>query len=222
MGVQDANRLLVGLAALLVGAMVVIQLRLENVVPTPSGNQQLLNLLHQADAKQATLKRELGSAQALLNQKLSEASAAKHLDQELVQAQMLAGTIPVSGPGVVVHWGNGTAASGFQIADIDLLLMVNELRASGAEAIAINGQRSTAETQIRSASNYILINQSQQAAPFVIQAIGPPHTMLQALELPGGLVDQSTQEGRTISVTTAKHLQLPAVTTVSTQYSHAP
>jgi uncharacterized protein YlxW (UPF0749 family) len=219
---RDANQWLVGAAALLVGAMVVIQVRLESVVPAPTGTQQLLNLLRAADAKKASLKRQLAAEQALLNHKLSQAAATKRLDQQLVQAEMLAGTIPVTGPGIVVHWGNGTAAAGFQIADIDLLLMVNELRASGAEAISINGQRITGETEIRSASNYILINQSQQAAPFVIEAIGPPHTMLQALELPGGLVDQSDQEGRTISVATAKHLTLPAVTTTATQYSHTP
>jgi len=218
----DADRVLVGIAALLVGAMVMLQVRFEQVVPQPSNTQQLLTLLKQADQQRTRLEQQLTSARTLLTQKLSAAAAAKRLDAELVQAEMLAGTIPVRGPGVVVRWGNGTAAPGFQIADIDLLLMVNELRAAGAEAISINGQRITAETEIRSASNYILINQSQQAAPFTIRAIGPPHTMEQALELPGGLVDQSNQEGRTISVTTAANLTLAAVGSASTQYSHVP
>jgi len=35
-------------------------------------------------------------------------------------------------------------------------------------------------------------------------------------------VDQSNQEGRTISVTTAANLTLAAVGSASTQYSHVP
>jgi uncharacterized protein YlxW (UPF0749 family) len=218
----DAGRLMVGLAALLVGIMVVMQVRLERIVPPPTQTQTLLRLLQQADAHRNQLQREVARLQTLLDKKLTQEAAARRLSAELTEAQILAGTVPVTGPGIVVHWGNGTAPAAFQIQDIDLLLMVNELRAAGAEAIAINGQRITGLTEIRNAGNYILINNSQQAAPFTIEAIGPVSTMVQALRLPGGLLDQSVSEGRTMTITTAKSLTLPAAVLPAPQYSHAP
>jgi uncharacterized protein YlxW (UPF0749 family) len=217
----DGSRLMVGLAALLVGVMVVMQVRLQRIVPPPTQTQTLLTLLRQADAHGNQLQREVSRLQALLDKKLTAAAAAHRLSEELTQAEILAGTVPVSGPGIVVKWANGTAPAAFQIQDIDLLLMVNELRAAGAEAITINGQRITGMTEIRNAGNYILINNSQQAAPFTIEAIGPPATMVQALRLPGGLMDQSVSEGRTMTITVAKSLTLPAAVLPTPQYSHA-
>lgn len=215
----DAGRLMVGLAALLLGVMVVVQFRLQQIVPPPTQTQQLLTLLKKSDQRRQQLQQEISHLRVLLNQKLSAVSAAKRLSSELTQAEILAGTVPVKGPGIQVVWANGSAPTGFQIGDIDLLLMVNELRASGAEAISINGQRITAETEIRSAANYVLINNSQQNAPYTIDAIGPSSTMMQALEMPGGLVDQSNSEGRTISVTAKHHLVLPAASAPTLQYT---
>lgn len=210
---------MVGAAALLIGVMGALQFRLQQIVPPPTQTQQLLTLLKQSDQRRDQLQKEVSRLQAQLNQKLSAAAAAQRLNHELVQAEMLAGTIPVEGPGIVVTWDNGSAPAGYQITDIDLLLMVNELRAAGAEAIAINGERITGQTEIRSAGNYILINNRQEAAPFTIQAIGPAATMRQALTLPGGLVDESQQEGRSISITPASDLVLPAALPPPVSYS---
>jgi uncharacterized protein YlxW (UPF0749 family) len=210
---------MVGAAALLVGVMGALQFRLQQVVPPPTDTQQLLTLLKQSDQRRDELQKEVSRLQAELNQKLSAQAAARRLSQELTQAEMLAGTIPVEGPGIIVTWDNGSAPAGYQITDIDLLLMVNELRAAGAEAIAINGERITGQTEIRSAGNYILINNRQEAAPFTIEAIGPTETMRQALTLPGGLVDESQQEGRTISITTSSLLRLPAAVPPPVNYT---
>jgi len=206
----DAGRLMVGLAAMLVGILLVVQARLQRIVPPPTQTQELLSQLSSADQRRDALAKEVARLQQELNQRLTAQAAQKRLDQELVQAEILAGTIPVQGPGITVVWGNGTAPAAFQIEDLDLLQMVNELRAAGAEAIAINGQRITAETEIRNASNYILINGTQEGAPFTIQAIGPVAAMTQALELPGGLMQVSEAAGRTMTISSSRHLVLPA------------
>lgn len=216
----NAGRLVVGLAALLVGVMIAVQFRLQQVVPPPTQTQTLLADLKKSEVRRDQLQRQIAHLRQQLDQKLSSVAAAHRLDQQLIQSEMLAGTIAVSGPGITVRWSNGSAAQGFQIADIDLLLMVNELRASGAEAIAINGQRITAESEIRSTGTYTLINSQQESAPYTIQAIGPSQTMTQALELPGGLVDQSSQEGLHIHITLSHNLTLPAAPQPLLQYSH--
>ena len=154
----DSGRIMVGLAAMLVGIFLVVQARLQHIVPPPTNTQELLQQLRQADQRRTALSNEVGRLQQELNAKLSAQAAAARLAHELINAEMLAGTIAVKGPGVSVVWANGSAPAAFQIADLDLLQIVNELRAAGAEAIAINGQRITPETEIRNASNYILIN----------------------------------------------------------------
>jgi uncharacterized protein YlxW (UPF0749 family) len=90
------------------------------------------------------------------------------------------------------------------------VLLVNELRAAGAEAISINGQRITAQTEIRSAANYILINEAQSQAPFTIKAIGSPHALAGALTLAGGLYDDSQQEGLSMTISQDHSVSIPA------------
>lgn len=214
-----SGRIAVGLAALLLGVMIAMQFRLQRIVPPPTATSQLLALLRSSDQKRAQLTAEVSHLNTLLDQKLSQTAAAKRLSQQLVAAEMLAGTISVQGPGITVTWSNGQAPSAYDLTDIDLLLLVNELRAAGAEAIAINGQRITAQSEIRSAANYILINGSQEAEPFTIQAIGQPGTLRQALTLPGGLYDESQQEGRSMQIVKRAKEIIPAAPPLLVNYT---
>ncbi len=60
-----------------------------------------------------------------------------------------------------------------RILDVDLQSVVNALWAGGAEAIAINGQRLTATSTIRTAGNAILVDFRPLASPYDVSAIGP-------------------------------------------------
>ena len=206
----ESGRIAMGFSAMLLGLMVAVQFRLQQIVPPPTNNGQLLSLLKKSDLRRQQLTQEVAKLNAQLDAKLSQAAAARKLTNQLVATQILAGTIGVQGPGVTIQWSNGTAPSAYQLSDINLLLLVNELRAAGAEAIAINGQRITGLTEIRSAANYILINQTQEAAPFTITAIGAPSTLESALKLPGGLYDVSQQEGLNMTISHSSHIVIPA------------
>jgi uncharacterized protein YlxW (UPF0749 family) len=205
-----SGQIAVGLTALLLAMMIVVQIRLQEVVPAPTHNAQLLALLKQSEQKRHQLAQQLARMSQLVDARLSEQAAAKKLQSQLVQAEMLAGTVPVQGPGIVIRWSNGQAPQAYQLNDIDLLLLMNELRAAGAEAISINGQRVTAQTEVRSAANYVMINQSETDAPFTIKAIGQPSTLRDALMLPGGLYQQSEQEGLSMSIVPEKTVTIPA------------
>lgn len=206
----QSGQIAVGLAALLLGLMVAVQFRLQEVVPPASQTNQLLALLRQADQKRQQLTQEVAHLNMLLDKRLSYQASAARLERQLTTDEILAGTIPVEGPGVTIQWANGNAPAAYQLTDIDLLLLVNELRAAGAEAIAINGQRITAQTEIRSAANYVLINETQSNAPFVIQVIGQPSTLANALTLSGGLYDESQQEGLSMTINKNNHIVIPA------------
>ena len=57
--------------------------------------------------------------------------------------------------------------------DRDLPYLANALWAGGAEAVAINGQRLTATTTIRSAGRAILVDFRPVMGPYEVAAIGP-------------------------------------------------
>jgi uncharacterized protein YlxW (UPF0749 family) len=61
--------------------------------------------------------------------------------------------------------------------DSDLQIVVNGLWAAGAESIAVNGQRLTAVSAIRSAGRAILVDFRALRRPYVISAIGDPAKM---------------------------------------------
>lgn len=134
---------------------------------------------------------------------------------QLEAARMLSGVVAVEGPGLVITMQDSqSAASSSDIANYivheqDVRLVVNELRAAGAEAISINGQRLVSNSSIRCVGPTIIVNGIKSAAPFVISAIGNPETMESALHLPGGVL-QSLQDFVQIDLAKKEKVQLPA------------
>ncbi|MBQ1075982.1 DUF881 domain-containing protein [Micromonospora sp. C31] len=88
----------------------------------------------------------------------------------------------VRGDGVVVRLADGPqkpdAVTGADVGPSrviysDLQGVANDLWAAGAEAIAINGQRLTAMSTIRSAGQAILVDFRPVTGPYEVSAIGP-------------------------------------------------
>ena len=67
--------------------------------------------------------------------------------------------------------------------------VVNELKSAGAEAISINGQRVVYSTAVRCVGPVAQINDSKKSSPFVITAIGDSETLLSAMNLANGVLD---------------------------------
>jgi uncharacterized protein YlxW (UPF0749 family) len=137
-----------------------------------------------------------------------------------------AGEIGVTGPGLeyTLTDARSTAAgvgedprSGADpdhgvVIDRDLQIVVNGLWAAGAEAVAVNGERLTALSAIRSAGQAILVDYRPLVPPYVVRAIGDPAGMQTrfATDLAGTYV-QSLQENFDIevSVTAQESMTLP-------------
>ncbi len=134
------------------------------------------------------------------------------LGERLKRAEVLSGQRAVHGPGITVTLSDSNAQNttidqnAFVVHDTDLLRVINELRASGAEAISLNGERILATSEIRCAGPVVSVNNRRYNIPFVISAIGDADTMENALKLRGGVVDELT--AFQIEVTIAKHSDL--------------
>lgn len=128
-----------------------------------------------ADAQQAALAGGGGSARA----------------ERIRSLAVVTGELPVTGPGLELTLAdavdssptagtdpraNGDAAQG-RVMDRDLQIVVNGLWAAGAEAIAINGERLTALSAIRSAGQAILVDFRPLSPPYVVQALGDPKSL---------------------------------------------
>jgi uncharacterized protein YlxW (UPF0749 family) len=91
----------------------------------------------------------------------------------------------------------------------DLLKIVNELRASGAEAISLNEQRLVEASEISCAGPTILVNKTRIAPPFIIRAIGDSETMMAALQLRGGVVEYLQFYGIQVNISKKPNVLIP-------------
>jgi len=200
--------------ALVLGVMVVQQFRITGFrgahgIPADRA-QELTVELKQLEKERADLAAEVEDLQKKLVQaQMGYSQAAEALRTEITKLRLLAGLEPVRGRGVevVVVPRQGTGV--FTVRDEDLLRIVNELRGAGAEALAINGQRLIATSEIRTSGAHINVNLIPVAAPYRILAIGNPEYMKNTLEMRGGVVETLREWGIDIAVFTREDLTIP-------------
>lgn len=140
---------------------------------------------------------------------------------------LLAGATPVEGPGVklVVDDAKGTdqsgdgprESSGFsdtgRVRDRDMQRVVNGLWESGAEAVAINGQRLTALSAIRAAGDAILVDNRPLVPPYTVLAVGDGEKLSTAFQdSADGLYLHALQEsfGIRTRISAEESVRLPA------------
>ncbi|MNS88430.1 hypothetical protein D3C72_1224060 [compost metagenome] len=92
----------------------------------------------------------------------------------------------------------------------DLLKIVNELRAGGAEAVALNGHRLTEVSEVVTAGQHIMVNGEAIKAPYQIAAIGPAKEMKTTLALRGGVSEYLQFYGIEVKAQFEKNLEVPA------------
>jgi uncharacterized protein YlxW (UPF0749 family) len=163
--------------------------------------EELMNELIKQQSTNAELRNRLQELSNLVKQyetaRAGDDEFTNALKDQLEKARVYAGLTDVKGKGVIVTLDNNGFAD---VIDSDILDVVNELRAGGAQAISVNEERITAMSEIRTAGKYIVINGRQMAAPFVIKAISDPLDLERALVLIDGVVEKLQKYQLKISV----------------------
>jgi len=108
------------------------------------------------------------------------------LSKSLARAEMIAGLTDVQGAGVIVTLDNNVNENGY-VDEWHILNVLNELRASDAQALSINDERIVAMSEVRQAGNFIMVNGRQMSPPFIIKAIADPDKLESSLTLLGGV-----------------------------------
>ena len=139
---------------------------------------------------------------------------------------VLAGTLPVRGPGVRVVADNarGATEDRQKVLDSDLQRLVNGFWQAGGEAIALNGQRLTTLSTIRVAGGAITVNARSLSPPYVVAVIGNKDTLpARFAETTSGQawLDLQREVGLRLTITPVSSLRLPA-TDATLRYATAP
>ena len=125
------------------------------------------------DALQTRLDRLRTETASLRDAGLASAAAGQRLAGRLDAEEVASGAAAVTGPGLRVTLDDASDGRN-RVLDRDLQATVNALWAAGAEAVAVDGQRMTAQTAIRQAGDAILVNFEPVTAPYDVTAIGDP------------------------------------------------
>ena len=168
----------------------------------------LAGLSSEADALRdeiATLRLQLRDLETSTErgQSAEEAAGAR-----LTALSVLAGTVPVEGPGVILTITDPADRLQYeQFVDV-----VQELRDAGAEAIAVNGLRVGASSAFAEEDGRLVLDGRPLRGPYRVEAIGSPETLEGGLEIPGGVMDTlSSMSQVTASLGRRSTLQLPAL-----------
>lgn len=131
--------------------------------------------------QQETLKAEIIGLRRRITELEEQAPGAavelRQLYAELESARLVAGLLPVTGPGLAFRLEDASQGGDDPEALVsarDVRLLVEELWLADAEAVDVNGERITGSTAVLDIGGSILVNSAYLAPPYTIRAIGPP------------------------------------------------
>lgn len=206
------GQLVAALLTALLGVGLVAQARvIDEAGLTELRQTELVALLDDVTNRVDSLReevRQLEADRSRLQGGQGDAAAAEAAQQRLESYQILAGQVPVQGPGVTIR----VQDPGAVVTQTILLDGIQELRDAGAEAIQIGGVRVVASSYVGTdPDGRVLVDGRMVVPPYTIVAIGDSHTLAGAMAIPGGFTDSLRGAGATVDVTEAGVVQVEAL-----------
>jgi len=196
----------------ILGVMLVVQFRTTEDIRSTVPFQRIEDLsqrLAQTEKERDTLIKQVNE--------LRHSSTVETATKELELTKMGAGVVPLQGPGITVTIDDSKRPSKpgenpnlYLIHDDDILKVINELWAAGAEAMSINEQRLIVTSEIRCAGPTLSVNNTRYSPPYEIRVIGEPQTLENALKMRGGVVETLQFWGIQITIKSHENVKVPA------------
>lgn len=181
----------IGIVAMVLSMIIVVQLRTELKMSATLPTRQINELAKIFTTQKTQLAKYEREIEALRKQ-LKDYDR----DQEILRLKEAANLTPLIGKGVRITLSDSEKklkdydVPAFYIVHYDVLeLLINELWAAGAEAIAVNNYRISSTSGFSCAGTTILVDTKRLAPPYIIDAIGDPNNLKNALMMPGGFVE---------------------------------
>ena len=205
----------IAFVCMVLGFMLALQFRIAMDQKASLPHQRMEELsarLIDTEKERDALREQVASLREI--QPAAENAEGKKLLEDL---RLRSGMTPLEGPGIIVTIDDSKIKSKagdnqnlYIIHDDDLLKVINELRAAGAEAISVNGQRLVATSEIRCAGPTLSVNNVRSAPPYEIRAIGDSTTLEGALKMRGGVMETLQVWGIQLEVRRMEKVVVPA------------
>ena len=143
----------------------------------------------------------------------TDKEAAVLLESELENSRNLLGKNAVQGEGIIVTLTDVEVGKYGIITDSDLIELVNELKAAGAEAISINGHRIVNTSYIIELDvGFISINGARrEVSPYVVKAIGDITYLESGLsQKQYGYIDKTINSGKSVTLEKSDNIYIEA------------
>ncbi|MFZ5944432.1 MAG: DUF881 domain-containing protein [Bacillota bacterium] len=155
-------------------------------------SEDLIAMVRNLSDKRLQLENELAETEnklfSIRSSTSDEINIINNLKSELNKLELINGTKEIKGPGLRVIINQDSP-----ILYIDIVSIINELWAAGAEAVSVNDIRIEANTAIfyteTQNAMFITLNNRPLFFPIIINAIGNTNTLEKGLTLPGGIMD---------------------------------
>jgi len=195
--------IVVGILALFIGFILSVQISTNagsdqgGLVPLGKLKGYEAELKKVQDEKAEALQQLIDLEQRLKDiesEKAEEDTFVQGMISDLEKFRMAAGVVDVEGPGLLITIKDPITDKYQEDYSVitnnyELLLgLVNRLKEAGAEAVSINEQRISNNTEISLAGSNININGTATAPPYYVKAIGNPETLDGAITLRGGII----------------------------------
>ncbi len=208
------TQLIVAVLLALVGFAAVTQIRTTEQDSTYAGlrEQDLIDILNGLAGTTQRTREEIDrltqDREALQSTTTQRQAALDRARTEVDSLQVLAGLVPVTGPGVriTITEVDGT------VKVSSMLDVIQELRSVGAEAIQINGEvRIVAQSSFQEGVGGIEVDDTLVEPPYVIDAIGDSSTLAGAIRFALGPGDAIRKDGGEVAVEELGSLDIDAV-----------
>jgi uncharacterized protein YlxW (UPF0749 family) len=207
------SRVALGAVAVVVGFLIAVQATRDPGLSRLAAErpEDLSRILADLGQEADELTRQVGDLRLKLSRYRSSARtdelAVRDARDTLADLQVLAGVVPVEGPGIRITIDDPEG----EVEWDAMLDLVQELRDAGSEAIAIGELRVVASTWFGPAEGGLAIGGEPARAPYEISAIGTAEELAEAMSLPGGpLTVIGARPGVEVQVRTEDELTLPA------------
>lgn len=206
-----SRQLILGAVLFAFGLLITLTIKkVDEPIPlTNARENELVQLLTDLNNQNEQLTQEINDQEALLRslQSGSTQDANEAAVNRANALAVIAGTKPVSGPGITMTLkGDKAAVNAFTLLDA-----VQELRDAGSVAIQINTERVVANTWFVDTIGGVSVSGKVLTPPLVIKVIGDPQTLETAMLIPGGFSQSVSANGGEVEISKNNNIELDAV-----------
>lgn len=177
------KKIMFGLISTVLGILISMSIREKAEIMSPMSIEKIENYNRELNVvkNQINVDKEIIShIKSSIEEKSSPAyqdELKRSLQNELKELKILSGEYDIKGEGIVIMIDDSKNEDYKNtnlgiIHDIDIMIILNELKAAGVDAISINDVRVMGDSEIKCMGPTVKVDGHSKATPFIIKAVG--------------------------------------------------